>query len=186
MKTLGASVLLVAALVTACGPDDFTNSRSNPSTSIGLAGAETQGDGASSLPRLAVGQSLTLDVPAVKYWSFAVSVRSGEQYTFSTPPDARWVDYFIASGPNGYATEEAPLFSRALLKAFEPFRRLPQEKWFVLSGCVGFNSTNCFAVGAASTMQISTTGPLSFFANDVPIQYYNNLGSIQVTVRRDR
>ena len=134
--------------------------------------------------KLDTGASRSLDVLArEKRNGTGIEVAPGERYLFRS--EGEWTDLWIRCGPDGYATRDAPLLSRWFLALFEGRRRLSAENWFVLAGVVGDDDAAAFRIGGRlDDWGPTVAGELLCFANDVPSAYFNNRGSITLTVRR--
>ena len=74
-------------------------------------------------------------------------------------------------------------------------RRVPEANWFSLIGAVasgqGISMASAtvedhemFFVGTRNRVEVTTSGYLYFFANDAPWMYFNNSGSVEVSIRR--
>jgi len=125
--------------------------------------------------RLAPGQEIILTIQAAQPYSFAMlSVEAGEQYGFSCDPKQRWHDAWVSAGPGGYFN---PLSMLAGL-------RLKGAPCFCLCGVYECNDATAFPIGAGTSITAVQTGMISFFANDTPGFYFNNKGSLQVTIIR--
>lgn len=91
-----------------------------------------------------------------------------------------WIDWFNHCNADGYDS------NNLVLKLTEGWRRAPHEKWFALIGSINFDARNMFRIGAARTLQMTGSGVFTCFANDVSFAYWNNQGSIQLSVTRRR
>lgn len=126
-----------------------------------------------------------IEIFARKKWNdIGILVSSGQRYSFSG--DGTWVDGGIRSGPDGFRIEEAPWVSRWLLRMFAPKRRLPDTAYFCLSGSIARDPARCFPIGMTlgSWLVEGTSGELCCLANDVALAYFNNTGSIRLSVTR--
>ncbi len=129
---------------------------------------------------LGVGEVTTRKVAACRFWNdTGVHVEVGQGYRFDAA--GSWTDLFICCNANGYPT---PWYS-LLQRAGQSLRRVPQEDWFTLIGAVR-SPEDCryFKVGSEKEVRVPGTGQLSFFANDVPGFYWNNVGILTVTITR--
>jgi hypothetical protein len=126
---------------------------------------------------LNVGESTTVDVNAKPKWNdAAITLRKGERYSFAA--SGIWNDASIQCGPEGYENS-SPLF-----RIVERFRRAPKARWFELIGSIGRSGSDVFAIGRGGGLNVTDNGRLYFFANDLPLMYYNNSGYVQVRVTR--
>ena len=148
------------------------------------------------LPSLDVGQSLTLDVQADRWWNAAgIEVEPGQRYDIAA--DGFWHD----------ASKECDADGWSGLNRFSPLRRVADHNWFhlclavsdeydlelknpgLLAGLAGGPSqhdpgSQLLAVGKKSCVTLARAGALYFFANDMELMYGNNSGSVEVTITR--
>jgi uncharacterized protein (DUF2235 family) len=146
------------------------------------------------LPVLDVGQSLTIEVFADKWWNAAgIEVSPGE--TYSIVASGTWHDATIGCDAQGWDG----------LNLFRSGRRVPGSNWFHLCLAVSdeydlelhnpsffdalFGGPSTYdpkslilPVGTQSTATTTRQGALYFFANDMELMYGNNTGSIEVTI----
>ncbi|MFT5914625.1 MAG: hypothetical protein ACI81T_001115 [Bacteroidia bacterium] len=124
---------------------------------------------------LPVGQSITISVESSDYWNASgITVNSGEQYKITAA--GTWTDWYIDTDANGY--------SNWYLKLFTLLKRSKYENWFKLIATTNRNQQ--YPIGSSSTITIGQSGDLDFFANDANGFYWNNYGSIDVTITRIR
>jgi hypothetical protein len=132
-----------------------------------------------SADEVKVGDSASIAVPARPRWvETGVQLISGEAYQLSAT--GTWQDRNISSGPEGYPSRNA------VMRFAERWRRMPRAPWFALIGSIGQDPGTVFVIGASTTFAPRDTGTLNCFANDVPLMYFNNTGSISLTVTRTR
>jgi hypothetical protein len=125
-----------------------------------------------------VGESLTREVHARDFWNDSgLEVADGEFYECTA--DGLWKDWHIQSGPDGYDAGWFPL----LQPLFNGLRRVPTARWFALCGSVQGKETERFLIGSKAQLH-PPNGRLLFFANDLPGFYWNNSGSVTLTVGR--
>jgi hypothetical protein len=134
--------------------------------------------------QLRIGQSRAISVDARSIWNATgISVRPGEKYLLEA--SGTWFDWGFASGPDGFNSNDVPLVTRWLLRMTERLRRVPNAKWFCLSGAINQAEDGCFAIGGIlGNWEPLTSGELFCFANDVKQAYWNNEGKITITVKR--
>jgi hypothetical protein len=126
---------------------------------------------------LRLGESRQTRVNAACYWNPSrIELEKGALYSLDVGADQRWSDGCIDADSSGY--------ERWWLAAFKPFRRVPSAAWFALIGTVGRQPAARCAVGKSCQWLAPATGELVCFANDVPIMYWNNRGSILVKVKK--
>lgn len=102
-----------------------------------------------------------------------VEVQSGDR--LEVRAEGQWRDWFITCGPEGYAA--------AHLRPFEGLRRDPTAAWFELLAAIGPDGPP-IRIGRGRTFAAAQAGRVMLFANDVPGMYWNNAGSLSVTVSR--
>ncbi len=130
---------------------------------------------------LAVGESIQVRVRAHCPWNDTeMTVAPGEEYSLTAT--GSWSDMGIRSGPDGYPT---PGWGW-LHKLTAGVRPLPDKPWFMLGARVFPESAAEHSVGARGEVTIQSEGRLGLFANDVPLLYWNNWGSLEVTIQRTR
>jgi len=115
-----------------------------------------------------------MQVCAANLWNDAMlTVSKGQTLRFAA--SGVWSDWGRICGSAGY--ESTPL-----LRPFEGLRRMPSAQWFELVGCVDRRLDQCFAIGDAAQAIAPAAGRLFLFANDVAFMYWNNTGSLDVTI----
>lgn len=121
---------------------------------------------------------LTRIVFARPYWNdTGLTVERGVRYHFSA--DGQWCDAGISSSAAGYSS---PNF---IMRWAEGWRRAPQENWFALICAVDRDKSHLVAVlKEGGDHSFPASGELSCFANDAPLFYWNNSGTVMMTVRR--
>lgn len=130
-------------------------------------------------PRLAIGDSTTITIEAWKFWNdTGIYLVAGQEYEFTA--EGTWTDWFIPCGADGFASPNLAMMS------VEWMRRAPRERWFALIGAVGHDPETQFLIGKERVLPIPANGMLACFANDTPFAYWNNAGSLRLTVRRLR
>jgi hypothetical protein len=129
-------------------------------------------------------QSESCFIRARQVWNATgLEVCRGEENSLSA--SGEWWDAKIKATPRGYSTADAPFWVRPFLSRFEGRRRLPHANWFVLAGALDEDERTAFVIGVgAGPWQPETKGELKCFANDVRSAYWNNSGSVTLTVTR--
>lgn len=118
---------------------------------------------------------LTVRVEARQKWTDSnLEVEAGTRYRISVTSTQKWKDWFVASGPDGY--------SKWVLKPVEFLRRAPDAPWFALMAAI--DRREPFLVGQTCEFEASTSGRLEFYANDIGFMYWNNSGSMDVSVEQ--
>jgi hypothetical protein len=126
-----------------------------------------------------VGEQLVLRVRAHCPWNDTeLEVKQGEEY--SVTASGEWWDLIFRSDAGGY---QPPSWS-FLQTLLQGERRLPTQPWFVLGAQLLHERGQSFPVGPSGNLRMSSNGRLILFANDVKGFYWNNFGSISVTIRR--
>lgn len=138
--------------------------------------------------RLQIGESLSFRVEARKPNNAApILLEAGAHYEFFVAPNDTWLDAKICCTASGWTAADARLLARRLIRSVESKRRCSCANWFELIGAVGCDERELFRIGCRAkgwTYTPRRTGRLYAFANDLASRYYNNSGSITVTVRR--
>ncbi len=129
--------------------------------------------------KLGVQQTTVVCVTARERWNdTGIEVLRGEEYSLQA--DGTWSDASIEKNADGYSS------SNSLFQVTEGFRRIPSAAWFALIGTVGRDLRDAACIGVSGRLQATRDGNLFCFANDLPFMYWNNSGSIRVTVTRIR
>lgn len=133
---------------------------------------------------LDIGQTVgPFAVSSSERWvSTGVLLDHGATYEISAD-DSKWVDWHIASCAAG---QERPTFSQSLAQWA---LRCKQGRWFQLIGAAGHSDDHCFPVGKFLRWTYEGHGghtplQLHLFANDAWFAYFNNHGSVNVTIQR--
>ncbi len=141
--------------------------------------------------KFAVGQSRLVTVYAnQKFNRSYIQCNRGEEYTFSVDMNQTWFDSGIACGPDGWdrASQDFPWYQDIPIKFMEDERRCPEANWFEITGIIGRKDQKPFRVlhhlESMSPLSIDRPGEMFLFANDLEDRYSNNLGFIQVLVKR--
>lgn len=124
----------------------------------------------------------TVDVPANQMWKATqVWVKPGDTLHFQT--SGIWFDAFIGCSADGY---DASWFYRLNI-----LPRIPDSgRYFRLMGRIveagaepaKDDIADTFPIGSASTRTFSRSGMLFVFANDQMGAYWNNWGSVKLSV----
>lgn len=136
-----------------------------------------------SIKTLNLGESVTVDINSICKWNnTGIQLEQGFNYIFEAT--GKWTDLNITCDANGYKTGDANWYSIPVLFLTEIFRRQPSQNWFRLIGCID-NENKCFDIGTNKTFFMKdTSGILYCYANDVPIAYSNNSGSIKLKITK--
>jgi hypothetical protein len=106
---------------------------------------------------------------------------SGQRYQMEAV--GRWRDLTIKRDANGFTSSEVPILG-GVMEKHEPKRRMPHENWFKLIGAVDRDQATAFAIGTSHERVAQRSGQLTCYANDEPGFYWNNFGSVELTVTR--
>jgi hypothetical protein len=109
---------------------------------------------------------------ASRKWN-ATGVRLLEHCEYHIKTTGTWTDFYIGTDANG--------FERKHLRPFARFKRDPGSPWFALMGSIG-KQPPYFLVGADLLLKPDKEGELFLFANDMPAMYWNNRGSLSITI----
>lgn len=135
---------------------------------------------------LGVGDSHICEVMAKPKYNWAgVKLIKGASYSFSVEDDDTWTDKDTECGPAGWDTDDLPWYKEGAFHVAERFRRLPEANWFALVGAHGDEDDELFLIGESNQPHVAKKdAELYLFANDLPVAYGNNSGSLMVTVTR--
>ena len=95
--------------------------------------------------------------------------------------DSKWVDWHLASSADG---RERPSLGQSLAQWA---LRCKAGKWFQLIGAVGRSDDYLFPIGMHARWTYARqaeTAELYLLANDAWFAYFNNHGSVNVTIKR--
>ena len=140
---------------------------------------------------LEVGKSKKVKVYArKKYNPSGVLMRSGAKYVFEFDPEQTWYDASIEATVKGWTVEDVDIgYIKELgIKAARRFRRVPDAPWFELVAAVGQSDDELFRVtehtDESNAYEARKNGEFFPFANDLDFRYGNNLGYVDVTIKR--
>lgn len=133
-----------------------------------------------------VGAVRTITVCACDPWNrTGIHVAPGQEFSFRA--EGNWTDHDIYTNPDGFKNAPATSgwLSRVAITLGRPFLRYRNGLYFHLIGSIGRNRKSRFAIGKGrSPWKADADGELLCFANDVPVAYGNNHGSISLEVHR--
>ncbi len=134
--------------------------------------------------RLAVGQAVgPLAVASAEHYvPTGVLLEIGGTYDISSD-DSRWLDWHLAASADGRVE---PTLTQSMAQWA---LRCKEGRWFQLIGALGRSDAHLFPVGMHLRWtykgQSNEVEPeLQLFANDAWFAYFNNHGSVGVTIRR--
>ncbi len=127
---------------------------------------------------LAIGESTTVPVDSRRVWNDSgILLEASGVYDFSVEGDQLWYDWRQKCGADGY--------SLSSLRYWERFRRIKNSRWFELIGTVGRSYASVLRIGKSlQGFAPAANGELCCFANDIILMYWNNMGTIHLTVSR--
>jgi hypothetical protein len=128
--------------------------------------------------------AIVVDVPAKAMWQATpVQVQPGDTLHFQA--SGRWFDAVIGCSADGYS---APLFY-----GLNVLPRIPDDgRYFRLMGRIVEDGVEpqhddvaeTFAIGSQATRTFARAGELFVFANDHKGAYWNNWGSVTLTIEK--
>ena len=137
---------------------------------------------------LAIGEAHSFCVDSRKFFNDSgICLVAGGCYTFHVDACDTWKDLQIVTDANGWTSDQAPFGTRRLVRRMESRRRCPAANWFELVGTIGKNECNHFRIGCGGFKKVyspKVSGRFFAFANDLSTKYYNNSGSLCVTITR--
>lgn len=86
-----------------------------------------------------------------------------------------WCDAGNKCGPGGYD-------GTGILRLLEWTRRVRHAKWFALIGTLDSARSDRFVIGQQHSYQPTRSGELLCFANDAWVAYFNNRGTVTLTI----
>jgi hypothetical protein len=129
------------------------------------------GDGHPLVP----GEHATATIKAREKWNLTgILLEAGATYEFSAT--STWKDWYRTAGPSGYDSAAQTLF--------EKMRRYKDADWFALIGALDRDDSTAFVIGDGCVYSPTRDGQLCCYANDVYAMYWNNSGSVDLTVTR--
>lgn len=135
------------------------------------------------LKLLSPGQSIEVTISSrCKRESTGLSVTAKQEYSIITNPHDWWVDFFIPCTAAGYMKP----WTEWYMRGFEGEKPLPNRPWLALSGSVGPLPSTAFLVSTNWNGSPKTDGELFLFSNDAKGWYWNNFGSVRVTITRTK
>ncbi len=135
---------------------------------------------------LKVDEQLTVSIEAdLLYNHSGLLVTPGQQYEIQVADDQVWYDKTIDCDADGWDRESEQLgWAEIPIAAAEPFKRVPDAKWFCLCCAIGTDDDSAEAVGKHRIIDIKHKGELTFFANDLKSKNGNNWGSLVISLKR--
>lgn len=106
-----------------------------------------------------------------------VDLEQGAVYQLTA--ESEWFDAWVKADADGYDSKGWPQ------QHLESALRLPATRWFCLVGAIDRELDAAFKIGCNTTGAAPRSGRLFCLPNDVPGFYFNNFGSVQLTIRRE-
>jgi hypothetical protein len=126
---------------------------------------------------LEAGDPVEVTVRAPELWNHTgVAIEKSETYLLEVQGDQHWVDAWIVTGADGYRWWPLTLA--------EGLRRVPRANWFALVGTLDGRPETAWVIGRCARYTAAASGELVCFANDMPGMYWNNWGSLVLTVTK--
>lgn len=120
-------------------------------------------------------------MPAKERWFHTgFHLEKDARYRITVPPGQVWTDWFVKNGPEGSTTFLQKFFRHRL--RFPPARD-PRAEFFTLIGTIGESLEHAFLIGAGPCeLTAPISGELVCFPNDLWSAYWNNEGSMRLTI----
>ena len=120
---------------------------------------------------------MPVSIDAKSLWvDTGILVEAGTTYQLRAT--GTWQDASIGTDAAGYASVNA--FQRLT----ERLRRMPRAPWFALIGAIDRRKDTQFVIGTACTFRAPASGRLTCFANDLRGFYFNNAGSVVLSIEK--
>lgn len=136
--------------------------------------------------RLVEAASVTLKIKAKSYWNASgLILEKGATYNFEVKKVLDWKD-----AGNDATAEGRIETATGFLAAMRSLARAPDQEYFYFMGVLrgacydGLTCEKQFPIGKETKFTAPADGEFCSFANDIPFMYWNNRGSITVTISR--
>ncbi len=136
--------------------------------------------------RLAETASVTVKIRAESYWNASgLVLEKGATYNFEMIEESDWKDAGKDATAEGWVVP-----ATGFLAAARSLARAPDRKYFYLMGVLrggcydGLTCEQLFPIGKESKFTAPADGEFCSFANDIPLMYWNNEGSITLKISR--
>jgi hypothetical protein len=124
-----------------------------------------------------VGETARATIDAREHWNrTGIHVDAGGRYRATA--EGEWHDAGKNCDADGWKSDSD------LIRDLEMFRRVRHADWFALIGAIDEDRESEFVIGRQVEFTASRDGELTCFANDAPFMYWNNKGSVTLTVTR--
>jgi len=119
---------------------------------------------------------ITVQINARPEWNdTGITLKAGQRYQFTA--SGTWKDAWNSCGPDGYPSNST------VLRLSEKYRRVADRNWFMLCGSLDKDTALIFPIGSSfSPPPFERDGVLTCFANDISYMYWNNCGSVALTI----
>lgn len=125
--------------------------------------------------KLEVNQTIKVNVKAKCKWNnTTLEIAEGERYEFTAI--GKWVDFIIKSDADGYAN--------FYMRLFDSKKRVKRFAWFALIGSLNKNEKKHYLIGKENVISFDENGVLYCFANDAKWFYWNNIGHVDLHIKR--
>ncbi|WP_448213721.1 phospholipase effector Tle1 domain-containing protein [Colwellia sp. MEBiC06753] len=131
-------------------------------------------------------ESITISIDSTKIFNHSsILVEVGEVYQISAAEHDTWTDGSITCNASGWNTDEVSLGWKEIpIKLARRMKRVKDADWFTLCASVGRTDKLAKKVGCLAHYKVTEDGELTLFANDVKSAMANNIGYIDVTIKR--
>lgn len=117
---------------------------------------------------------------AVWWGNTGIVLEPNKRYLLKASGD--WFDADIKASPKGWDLNSIEEWKRPFFRDFAHLRPFDAgDRWFSLIGKIGEDG-DIFEIGTECTLFADTGGDLFCTANDLPIAYWNNTGTLDLTV----
>jgi len=126
-----------------------------------------------------------------KYSGSRILIRKGEKYRFDIDLCQTWFDGNLIATPLGWqkkSKKDLEWYKKLFIKTAEDERRHPKAEWFEVLGTINKKEQNLIRITQFidEPWEADESGEFYAFPNDLINKYGNNLGTIQVTIRREK
>ncbi len=136
--------------------------------------------------RLVKAASVTVKIKAESYWNASgLILEKGATYNFKVIEESDWKDAGKDATAEGWIVP-----ATGFLSAMRSLARAPNQEYFYLMGALrgacydGLTCEKQFPIGKETKFTAPADGEFCSFANDIPFMYWNNNGSITLTISR--
>lgn len=124
-----------------------------------------------------INESITTTIDSREHWNTTgIVLVTGSRY--QARASGEWHDASKVCDADGWVSDSD------LIRDLEHFRRVRDANWFALIGAYDQDRRTEFVIGKCLEFVATQDGELTCFANDAPFMYWNNKGSISLTITR--